>query len=393
MNLPSSVRYDRRTGLSIRSILPSHVRGRIDKQDAGLYGVDGAHRVIQLLRMNNSVYHLVLSHNKLGNAGCVMLFDYLRSEEGKRHEIVEISLNANCIGDEGLLAIARYLENNKSLTTLFLQHGAELVMLRFTLAINNSNLQILSFTNNANLGDVIASTLLPNLSARNLNELHFSGCSLKPTAMPAILSYITSPRALSLHILKLNGNPFGMNLVLRVVEILERCNWSITLLEMHACGHSEGILDGSDSWRDYDRRLSVILNRNRIFGKKTAEEALFLLRHARPALLAYGRGQNKGVQARLPPELIIYTLSFLAPSLSAAQHIRVCSYAGKGDTLPSFGLSMPTASSHQPIATFLWLNSSQQVTPRGEEARTAWLRQVECDRYEPDQFEFIIEPQ
>jgi Leucine Rich repeat len=80
----------------------------IDRHDTGLCGLQGAEAILGLLRVQRSVTHLILGHNLLGDAGCVALFDYLRSEEGKRHEVLEISLNANQIGDAGLWAIARY---------------------------------------------------------------------------------------------------------------------------------------------------------------------------------------------------------------------------------------------------------------------------------------------
>ena len=80
----------------------------IDQHDAGLSGVQGAEAIVKLLRMHRSIHHLILGHNTLGDAGCVALFDYLRSEEGKKHKLMEISLNANNIGDAGLWAIARY---------------------------------------------------------------------------------------------------------------------------------------------------------------------------------------------------------------------------------------------------------------------------------------------
>lgn len=80
----------------------------IDQHDTGLNGVQGAEAVVKLLRMRRSVSHLILGHNELGDAGTVALFDYLRSEEGMVHKLLEISLNTNNIGDAGLWAITRY---------------------------------------------------------------------------------------------------------------------------------------------------------------------------------------------------------------------------------------------------------------------------------------------
>lgn len=81
--------------------------GSLNKYDCGLKGLDGAEIIIHHLRFQKPA-RLILSHNELGNEGCVALFDYLCSNEGRYyHHIEEISLNMNGIGDKGLLAIAK----------------------------------------------------------------------------------------------------------------------------------------------------------------------------------------------------------------------------------------------------------------------------------------------
>lgn len=281
-------------------------------------------------------------------------------------------------------------------------------MLRFVLAINQSNLRTLSLTCNKSLGDAIPNTFLPNLAAPRLSELHLSVCSIGPSATPALLSYLTSSRSAGLYTLKLNGNPLGLSSVTRVIHALERANWSVCWVEMHACCLN-GVPEGDNGWRRCEEQLRMnVLERNRFLGKKTAEDALLLLSHARPALLPPGQ-QITGARSRLPTELIMHILSFLAPVLSASQHIRVCSYAATASSLPSLELSIPSSchslflsssypGSQSSTRHLLMIDASGkgtlsaasrppsvQMTPltKNEERKT-WLQKVGCDRFEPD---------
>lgn len=281
------------------------------------------------------------------------------------------------------------------------------IMLRFVLAINQSNLRTLSLTCNKSLGEALSTTFFPNLSAPRLAELHLSVCSLGQSATPALLSYLTSPRSTGLHTLKLNGNPLGLASVTRIVQGLERANWSLAWVEMHACSLDGPV--GANGWSKCEQQLRFnVLDRNRFLRKKAVEDALFLLPHARPALLNVGR-HTKGARARLPPELIIHILSFLAPTLSAAQHIRVCTYAASQGTLPSLELTIPSSPSTSPTlprfgtrissGTIVMSNDSgvgnlrvltlgspypQMTLPVKYEERKTWLQHVGCDRFEPD---------
>lgn len=75
-----------------------------------------------MVRNRRFVNRLIIGHNELRNEGCCCLFRFLCSEEGREYNIQEISLNSNSIGDEGLLAIAEYLRDNKRVRELFLQN-------------------------------------------------------------------------------------------------------------------------------------------------------------------------------------------------------------------------------------------------------------------------------
>lgn len=343
--------------------------GNLNKYDCGLKGLDG-------------------------NEGCVALFDYLCSIEGQyRHNIEEISLNDNEIGDKGLLAIAKYLDGNKTLGSLYLQNnkfkGDCFVMLRFTMALNRSNLHTLSLTSNLHLAESLINIFLPSLSSLSLIELHLSVCSLGPEAIPPLLSYLSSPRSARLFTLKLNGNNFGREGVETILNSLQHHNWSLVWLEMNACGVN------SLAWKDLEGILrDNILTRNRFLANKVAREALDLLFYARPALLLprghrddsedparrsmsiYSEFNNPveekttgeegkktrnydsitkeqepsaivSPRRRFPLEIDMHILSYLAPSLSITQFTRVCAFAEDRSTLPSLTneLSLPTLSS------------------------------------------------
>lgn len=75
-----------------------------------------------MIQSRRFVHRLIIGHNELGDEGCRRLFGFLCTEEGRKHDIQEISLNANDIGDEGLLAVSRYLKNNQRVRELFLQN-------------------------------------------------------------------------------------------------------------------------------------------------------------------------------------------------------------------------------------------------------------------------------
>lgn len=84
--------------------------------------LSGANTVISIIRDRKSVHRLILGHNELGDKGCRRLFNFLCSEEGSEYNIQEINLNANIIGDDGLLVISEYLKGNQHVRKLFLQN-------------------------------------------------------------------------------------------------------------------------------------------------------------------------------------------------------------------------------------------------------------------------------
>lgn len=293
-------------------------------------------------------------------------------------------------------------------------------MLRFTLAVNRSNLRTLNLTSNLGLEKPLATIFFPNLWAPRLTELHLSLCSLGPSSMPAILSFLTSTRGVGLKTLMLNGNSFGIKSLIKLMDVLERGNWSLHNLEMYACGNNS---QNQESFKVLERRISnhkAVMERNRFLANMVSKEALLLLTHARPALLQFGR-MIEGASTRLPIEIVMHALTFLAPLLSATQHLRVFQYSALADTLPNLGLTFPPAydspsgveppsrrsnglrllsrhtcvmpSSPAGSASLLCAECTRlkrtTIPVRVEETRENWLRIVGCDHFEPDIFELF----
>ena len=80
----------------------------------------GARKIVEALSKRNAVALLILRHNNLGDDGCVELFEYLRSEEGRKHKVSGILLNANSLGNVALESVGKFLRDNRWLKELYL---------------------------------------------------------------------------------------------------------------------------------------------------------------------------------------------------------------------------------------------------------------------------------
>ena len=261
----------------------------------------------------------------------------------------------------------------------------------FALAVNVSQLETLCLTTNPKLSDTFVAHFLPMLDAPHLREIQLSVTGLTHESAPHIIEYITSPRC-QLHTLKANGNQLRIRAVRSIIRAARRANYTLLRLEMFATGLSdpsnnsdasssddEGETKGSiKSWEDSDRELKRILTRNSTLVYLVEKEALSLLRYARPVLLRSKTRDGKpalpivspcsescscaasansllssigqpiafSVSAtsspalphlfsKLPTELQLHILSFIAPILSTAQRIRIFTYASSASTLPT----------------------------------------------------------
>ncbi|KAI0659846.1 RNI-like protein [Cubamyces menziesii] len=370
-------------------------RSHIESMDAGLTSVSGAQEVIKDILARRSVTKLILGHNYLGDEGCEELFGFLSSEAGRKYKIGEISLNSNGIGNRGLLAISRYLRDNTTLKELFLQNnefvGDPSVAVVFALAINSSHLETLSLAINPTLADTFVAHFLPVLDAPYFRELHFSLCGLTDESASHIVEYLTSPRC-QLHVLKLNGNQLRARAVGSIVRAIHRANYTLLRMELYAVGLTKSPDDSETSspedeenaqehplrWPDVENDLKRSLTRNSTLKRLVEKEALALLRYSRVLLLrpkardvsqhptplspcsescscvqlsantlfstigqpyhlsvTYATSGSHFPFTRLPTELQLHILSFLAPLLSTAQRLRIFTYASSPSTLPT----------------------------------------------------------
>lgn len=375
--------------------VPLSSRSHIESLDAGLSSVNGAREVITQIRSRQLVTKLILGHNELGDDGCETLFRFLHSPQGRGYPVAEISLNSNGIGDRGLLAISEYLKDNVTLKELFLQNnafaGEPEVVAAFVEALNTSRLETLSLTTNQALGDTFAAQFFPVLDALFLREIQLSVMGLTYHSAPHIIEYLSSSRC-RLSTLRVNGNRLGIRGGRGIVRALQRHNFTLTKLEMYANGIADADASsettGSDDdgagtmmWSDKQKELDRLLTRNMHLKRATGREALSLLRYARAVLLRPSNdGTGTGASAcmalvpsrspmdsllsaiaapyvlsppepafpfqRLPTELQLHTLSFLAPTLSSAQRIRIYTYAASPSTLPPL---LPTLFSRENV--------------------------------------------
>ena len=264
------------------------------------------------------------------------------------------------------------------------------VSIVFALAINASHLETLTLTTNKCLGDTFVAHFLPVLDTPYLQEIHLSAIGLTHASAPYIVRHITSPRC-RLRTLKVNGNQLRIRAARSIIRAARAANYTLHNLEMHANGlaepdpdsdaspsDDEGEAKGTPkSWQDCETELKRILVRNSVLKRRVEKEALSLLRYARPLLLrpksratpssispcsdtcACAKVSPESLFAsigqpyahplviasspepptfqftRLPTELQLHILSFLAPILSTAQRLRIFTYASSPTTLPT----------------------------------------------------------
>jgi hypothetical protein len=396
-------------------------RGVVDHNGAGLHLIPGAEAAIKTVSSRRSVTKLILGHNNLGDDGCSYLFEHLCSPELNKHPITEISLNSNGIQDRGLRSVAQYLKGNIRLETLFLQDNlfsldAETAEV-LAEAVNSSHLRVLHLSTNRNLSDDSVSNFLPRLRSEHLQELHLSVANITPASSPVITHYLQSPDC-HLELLKLNGNSLDLSSIRDIAATVEKYNFTISRLEISA-NASNGDERAKDDWKEVDLALKRALKRNSMLKSRVGKEALCLLRHSRPILLNTSSSQddknlasfpseslspscdsNRTRAAALPVEVTLQILSYLAPSLSAAQRIQIFQYASTPSTLPSLALpSLKSAAwsvqcvpdpagfpfvqpDHGGCAGGKCMGVGNSVSCRREGERIRWLAEMKCNFYD-----------
>ncbi|KAI0071033.1 RNI-like protein [Panus rudis PR-1116 ss-1] len=397
-------------------------RKHINLGEHRLSSIEGARRVINDISSRRIVNKLTLSYNRLGDAGVVELFRYLRSPEGQKYRIEEIHLARNDLGDDSLRAISEYVKDNTSLKELWLQanqfQGEDSVVTQLAEAINSSHLELLCFSSNVVPSDALISHLLDNLNSPTLHELQFSNTRVTYAVVPHILSYISSPRC-HLHTLRASGNNLSTRGVRKIIDAIQASNYTLLKVDLFANdvanekekeeGDSDG--EGEREWGKLVERLKKTLERNDYIRRQTEREAFTLLRHARAVLLHPPVSSSPtSPSSRLPMELQLHILSFLAPHLSTSQRLRIFNFASNPTTLPRllptlqsqtqaadcipdpaspaftgglgmFGMVKPSGSSG--CASGKCMGAGNSLICRREGERLKWLAQVGCLSYEP----------
>ena len=212
---------------------------------------------------------------------------------------------------------------------------------------------------------------------------------LDTECVPHISDYFASPRC-HLRTIRMNGNEFSTEDVKTIHRGLQS-NYMLTLVEMH----SVSVLNEEDleiSRKQYEERQRIQM-RNGLLRIKAAKDALYLLRHSRAALLPSSTSPHSPTPKPLPTELILHILSFLAPSLSSNQRIRIFQYASNRSTLPPLLPRLPVQKClpdpgappgpNGGCSENCCMGSAHYLSCRRESEREEWLREMHCDSYEP----------
>ncbi|EIW78417.1 RNI-like protein [Coniophora puteana RWD-64-598 SS2] len=413
----------------------------------------GAQKVIDELKTRrNGITKLVLNHNVLQDEGTAHLFCYLTSDAGAKHRasLTEICLNRNEIGSQGLYAVVEFLRDNIALKTLYLANNRlssdGVLAGALAEAVSSSRLQLLSLSGNNALGNGFIAEFLGNLRSQYLVDLEMNtaGCT-SDIAQPIAEWLVGDPdergipqRKCSVQTFKCSGNNLGARGVWEIKQAIERGNWSLMHLEVHA-NQLPGPppLDDVDEepWgpetmerlKALEQEIALLLRRNEYWKKQIEEQALVLLRYSRLLLLQSAKsikarsGEVSQVQSRsqpirnnfaffaLPLELQQYILSFFAPMLSSAQCARIYNYAAKPSTLPPLLVSPKKAASRGCLldpssfygstigfevvsaatgatrcAEGQCMGAAHSLSCRREEDRGRYLEAVDCRVFEPE---------
>jgi hypothetical protein len=241
---------------------------------------------------------------------------------------------------------------------------------------------------NRGLSDSFAETFFPLLDAPHLRDLQISGVEIHEESAPFIVQFLSDSRC-HLHSFSCNANHLGPIGVSSIVAAVQN-NYFIENVSLYA----NGVVD-----KALESVIRHLLYRNQHLKREVAKQALTLLVYARTLLLP----SSCSTWHTIPPEIQQYILSFLAPTLSFSQLIKICDYASSSSTLHhTVGLQLPnllTAKHTQciPDPGSLSFQSSggscspgtcrglsQSISCHREEERLQWLECVDCLAYRSD---------
>lgn len=320
-----------------------------------------AEAIIRTIRRRGIVHRLYLGNSCLGDSGCVRLFDFLNSSAGRpcRESLTELFLTQNDIGPHGLLAVAGFMKDNTVLRELCLS-GNPLtrdvdVIKEFVTSLNSSRLCTLQLLHSSSLSDPFVQAFLPGLTTPYLRQLDMSAINMTRAVVPIIVDYVRSPRC-HLERLQCNANSLSLPGARSIVDAIEKFNYTlgkVNVDDQHMDDDGGNAEERAIAWQEGWRILSSATRRNFESKIVVKTQAIALLRYCRALYLHPAQRESPNplqpafVSSRkslgyresclffkLPLEIQLEILTFLAPTLSYQQLVCVVRYAADITSLP-----------------------------------------------------------
>lgn len=224
------------------------------------------------------------------------------------------------------------------------------VIAEFTSALNSSRLCTLQILHCSSLGDSFVLTFLPLLTTPYLRELDLSAINMTRASVTALVDYVKSNRC-RLGRLHCNANSLTLSGARRIVSAIGENSslQSVKLDDLHIDDDAATIAveDKTIGWQECNQSLFVLLQSNSMYMARVKAESLALLRYSRALFLHLGaHGTRNGGVSRssqsfgapspffnLPAEIQQEIISYLAPSLSHRQRMRIVHFAADITTL------------------------------------------------------------
>lgn len=192
--------------------------GRLDLCKQGI-GVAGTNKLINALKGNDHIKHLLLGTDSLGDQGASTLAQYL----AENAPIETVYLGCNVITHHGVTELAQSLEHNNTVKSLWLKRnpvGNEGIKAIAKMLQINTHLRTLDLVNTGVNHEGIAhiADALRNASAP-VQAIYLGGNQLDEKSIESLISILTTP---SLKALFLNVNNLGDGLIRALAENAHR---------------------------------------------------------------------------------------------------------------------------------------------------------------------------
>lgn len=207
------------------------------------------------------------------------------------------------------------------------------------------------------LSDPFVEAFLPRLATPYLRQLDMSAIDMTRAVVPIIVDYIKSPLC-RLDRLQCNANSLTLPGARTIINAIDQFNYTLGKVNVDDLHMDEDDGDAEDraiAWQESWRILSSTTHRNLVNRADVRTDALTLLRCCRGLYLRSGnlhpgashsfasiasRSRNShylepSLFFKLPTELQLAIMAFIAPALSHQQRVRVIGYAADVATLPT----------------------------------------------------------